>query len=396
MRLFNFRKGLLLTGNPRAGKTTLTKYLTEVLERTFPEVKFFGFITEEVREEKGRRDRIGFDLLPVGETKKELPSPLPLARKHLSGKDLPKVGSYAVLTQNLERMLSYLEGELSEKGNAVLILDEIGKMELKSSKFIPFVEMVLEKNIPFIATLGKGDHPFLQRIKNLEKVLLCQVTIENRDFLRERLLLEFLRPGLLVVLEGIDGVGKSTVHKALAERLKTFSNYVFSYEPTNGAYGKRLREALKEGNLSQEEMLSLFIKDRLEHVKSLIIPSLKEGKVVILDRYYPSTIAYQGAEGFDFKELLILNETIAPTPDLLLYFDLPVETAIERLKERENEFSIFEKKEKLIMIAKNYARLLPLFKGKKIDASQPVDKLIDEVLQNLRLFQNSCNHTLTS
>ena len=387
MRLFNFRKGLLITGNPRSGKTTLIKYLGNILEKTFPKVKFFGFITEEVRETKGKKDRIGFDLVPVGETKKIFPSSLPLARKDLSGKDLPKVGSYTVLVENLERMLSLLEHELSEKRDVVLVLDEVGKMELKSPKFIPFFEKVLERNISFIATVGKGDHPFLQRIRNLEKVLLCEVTLENRDFLRERLLLEFLRPGLLVVLEGIDGAGKTTVHQALAERLKNNPNFVFSYEPTNGAYGKKLREALKQGNLSKEEMLSLFIKDRLEHVKSLIIPSLKEGKLVILDRYYPSTIAYQGAEGFDFKELLILNETIAPTPDLVIYFDLPVDVAVKRLKERGNEFSIFEKEEKLVRIAENYEKLLPLFKVQRLDALQPVDKLIDEVLSNVDLFK---------
>ncbi|MFZ8831127.1 MAG: dTMP kinase [Thermodesulfobacteriaceae bacterium] len=387
MRLFSFRKGLLITGNPRAGKTTLIKYLEDILEKTFPEVKFFGFITEEVREAKGKRDRIGFDLVPVGETKKVLPSSLPLARKHLTEKDLPKVGSYTVLVENLERVLSILEHELSEKRDAVLILDEVGKMELKSPKFISFFEKVLERNIPFIATVGKGDHPFLQRVRNLEKVLLCEVTLENRDFLRERLLLEFLRPGILVVFEGIDGVGKTTVHKALAERLKNNPNIVFSYEPTNGAYGKKLREALKNGNFPKEERLSLFIKDRLEHVKSLIIPSLREGKLVILDRYYPSTIAYQGAEGFDFKELLTLNETIAPTPDLVIYFDLPVEVAVNRLKERGNEFSIFEKGEKLVRIAENYGKLFPLFKVHRIDALQSVDKLIEEVLTNVDLFK---------
>jgi dTMP kinase len=387
MHLFSFRKGLLITGNPRSGKTTLIKYLEDILEKTFPKVKFFGFITEEVRETKGKKDRIGFDLVPVGETKKIFPSSLPLARKHLSGKDLPKVGSYTVLVENLERMLFFLEHELSKKRDAVLILDEVGKMELKSPKFIPFFEKVLERNISFIATAGKGDHPFLQRIRNLEKVLLCEVTLENRDFLRERLLLEFIRPGLLVVLEGIDGAGKTTVHKALAERLKNNLNIVFSYEPTNGTYGKKLREALKNGNFPKEERLSLFIKDRLEHVKSLIIPSLKEGKLVILDRYYPSTIAYQGAEGFDFKELLTLNETIAPTPDLLIYFDLPVEVAIKRLKERGNEFSIFEKEEKIVRIAENYENLLPLFKVQRVNALQTVDKLIAEVLSNVDLFK---------
>ena len=106
--------------------------------------------------------------------------------------------------------------------------------------------------------------------------------------------------------------------------------------------------------------------------------------MVILDRYYPSTIAYQGAEGFDFNELLILNETIAPTPDLLLYLDLPVETALMRLKERGIAYSMFEREDKLLRIAENYQRLLPFFKTYKLDATKPIDKLIHEVLSIIR------------
>jgi len=384
MRPFTFRRGLIITGNPRTGKTTLAKYLTDALQKAFPDIKIFGFITEEVRKEQEKRERVGFNLVPVGEVKKEFPLPLPLAKKHTPSNGHPKVGSYTVFTENLEKLLSFLNFSLSkvlsEKGNILFIIDEIGKMELKSTQFILFFERLLETNIPFIATLGKGDHPFFQRIKALDNVLLCEITLENRDFLRERLLLEFIRPGSLIVLEGIDGAGKTTVHQALFERLRDDPRYVFSHEPTNGGYGKRLREALSRGDLTKEEMLSLFIKDRLEHVKSLIIPSLKAGKVVILDRYYPSTVAYQGAEGFDFKELLILNETIAPTPDLLLYFDLPVETALMRLKERGIAYSMFERKDKLLRIAENYQKLLPLFKTCKLDATKPIDKVIHEVL----------------
>ena len=92
-------------------------------------------------------------------------------------------------------------------------------------------------------------------------------------------------PGFFVVIEGIDGAGKSTQAKLLGERLTARGQkVVLSREPTMGQWGKRLRESAQTGRLSIEEEVELFLKDRREHVNELILPRLREGCVVIVDR----------------------------------------------------------------------------------------------------------------
>src|SRR5690348_11605062 len=104
-----------------------------------------------------------------------------------------------------------------------------------------------------------------------------------------------LHGGFFIVLEGIDGSGKSTQVKAIAAALRERGyEVVTTKEPTDNKWGKILRNSASTGRLSAEEELETFIKDRKEHVEILIRPSLDAGKVVITDRYYFSTAAYQG------------------------------------------------------------------------------------------------------
>ena len=106
--------------------------------------------------------------------------------------------------------------------------------------------------------------------------------------------------GLFIVLEGIDGTGKSTQTQRLATYFSALGwEVVLSREPTDGPWGKKLRESATTGRLEPEQELEYFLLDRKEHVENLILPSLKDDKVVILDRYYFSTMAYQGCRGFD-------------------------------------------------------------------------------------------------
>lgn len=154
--------------------------------------------------------------------------------------------------------------------------------------------------------------------------------------------------GKLIVFEGIDGTGKSTQVQRLAAALEAAGHEVVtSFEPTNGEYGQALRRSMVEGRLAPEAELELFHNDRRDHVETLIRPSLVAGKHVLLDRYYFSTIAYQGSRGFDPAELRRVNETFAPRPDLLLIFDLPVDTALERIGVRDGAGNAFEKRESL-------------------------------------------------
>jgi len=154
--------------------------------------------------------------------------------------------------------------------------------------------------------------------------------------------------GLFIVIEGIDGTGKSTQSKRLAEWFRSRGReVVLSREPTDGPWGKKLRESATTGRLSAEEELECFLNDRREHVQMSIKPALAEGKVVILDRYYFSTMAYQGARGFDPAEIRLRNEAFAPQPDLLLILDLSVESAHGRIGARGDTANEFEQRDTL-------------------------------------------------
>ncbi|MEI7927337.1 MAG: dTMP kinase [Verrucomicrobiales bacterium] len=153
---------------------------------------------------------------------------------------------------------------------------------------------------------------------------------------------------LFIVIEGIDGTGKSTQVRLLAEWLRRQGREVItSREPTDGPWGKMARNS---GNvrLSAEEELQLFLKDRAQHVEELIQPALDAGKVVILDRYYFSTMAYQGCRGFDPVEIRKRNEAFAPVPDLLFILDLEVDAALARIGARGDIANEFEKRENLL------------------------------------------------
>ena len=152
--------------------------------------------------------------------------------------------------------------------------------------------------------------------------------------------------GLLVVVEGIDGTGKSTVAATLAQWCgERGLACVFSKEPTSLSYGQKLRESAETGRLSLDEELELFRLDRKEHVERSIGPALEEESIVILDRYYWSNAAYQGARGVDYNAIIRENEAIAPVPDLILFMDIDVKESLARIHGRGDVPNSFEKLE---------------------------------------------------
>ncbi len=154
--------------------------------------------------------------------------------------------------------------------------------------------------------------------------------------------------GFFIVIEGIDGTGKSTQAARLADWFRDSGReVVHSHEPTDGPWGKKLRESAATGRLSPADELEYFLNDRHQHVEELIAPSLAAGKIVILDRYYFSTMAYQGARGFDPVEIRRRNEAFAPVPDLLLILDLDIDIALGRIGARGDTANEFEKRDNL-------------------------------------------------
>lgn len=165
--------------------------------------------------------------------------------------------------------------------------------------------------------------------------------------------------GKLVVFEGIDGTGKSTQVRLLKENLEARGiEIVTDYEPTRGEWGMRVRAAAASGKrLPVEEEVDCLLRDRREHVEQLITPALERGCWVLLDRYYPSMLAYQGATGIDPAELRRLNESFAPQPDAAFWLDIPVEMALERIRSRGASNDAFEQRQFLEACRSIYASL---------------------------------------
>jgi dTMP kinase len=169
-----------------------------------------------------------------------------------------------------------------------------------------------------------------------------------------------MRRGLLIVIEGIDGTGKSTQARLLGDWFASRGREVVrGREPTDGPWGRKLRESATTGRLPPAEELDCFLNDRREHVSTVILPALGEGKVVILDRYYFSTMAYQGLRGFDPAEIRRLNEEFAPVPDRLLVLDLDVDEALARIGVRDGSANEFEKRDALEACRRVFLSLEP-------------------------------------
>ena len=185
---------------------------------------------------------------------------------------------------------------------------------------------------------------------------------------------------MLIVIEGIDGTGKSTQARLLAGALRDRGHRVIqSREPTDGPYGTRLRESATSGRLSPEEELQLFHQDRREHVETLIAPALEAGEIVILDRYYFSTMAYQGVRGFDPSEIRRINEEFAPRPGLLFLLGLPVDVALERVGVRDGQANEFEQREALQLCSDIFASIKDSF-VRNIDATRSIEQMHADIL----------------
>ena len=162
------------------------------------------------------------------------------------------------------------------------------------------------------------------------------------------------KKGVLIVLEGIDGTGKTTQAKLLVKRLKAQGvPCVFSHEPGGTAGAEKLRSLLlypPRGGWGETAEVLLFLAARSEHMEHKVQPALQEGKVVVLDRFSDSTMAYQGfGRGLKPAERANLAPLLAQAaggvrPDLTIVLDLPARTAMKRVQKRKDKKTEFEKR----------------------------------------------------
>jgi len=203
--------------------------------------------------------------------------------------------------------------------------------------------------------------------------------------------------GLLIVFEGTDGTGKSTQLQLLyKDLLNRDYKVIATREPTEGKYGLEIRQLYKNRKkYSDEEELELFLADRREHVDKLITPALNRGKIVLCDRYFLSTAAYQGAIGFD-PEAILSRNSFAPDPDLVLLFQAPINIGLTRITtgrgERPNDFEQAENLRKAAAIFDSIER--PYIR--KIDATDSIESVHRLVVEHVTdLLSKSSFSTLT-
>ena len=205
-----------------------------------------------------------------------------------------------------------------------------------------------------------------------------------------------MQKGLFIVFEGPDGAGTTTHARLLEERLQREGRGVlFTAEPTEGQYGKKIREALKgapssftkasedrRGAPTPEELQQIFCVDRAEHVVTVIEPALQAGKVVVCDRYIPSTLVYGEVSGVSQALLEEWNAEF-PAPDLLFLLLPPFEAAWERVRVR-GVRDVFEQEQFQRKVYEGYKRYaLRYLKATVINTSRSEEESAGEIWGNV-------------
>lgn len=196
--------------------------------------------------------------------------------------------------------------------------------------------------------------------------------------------------GKFIVFEGIDGAGKTTQAELLAKKLREDGKkVVMTAEPTGFEGGKRLRDALS-GRIkkSECEMAVMFVADRIEHnihptegIRALV----NEGAYVICDRYYYSTLAYQG-QSTDYgwvKEMNLSCPEIS-RPDLCIYLDLTPAQSLERITKGRESVEIYENEETLTKVRNTFLSVIEDMRNEgdrieRVDAYDTVENIAERI-----------------
>lgn len=188
--------------------------------------------------------------------------------------------------------------------------------------------------------------------------------------------------GKFIVIEGLDGSGKSSQVEFLVKFLKERGkDVVLTKEPTmDSEAGKKIKQALKkEIIIDPLELQKLYVQDRKEHLENKVIPALKEGKFAVSSRYYFSTFAYGYADGLDVNLLIKLNENFL-LPDLTIIIGVLPENCIKRIENRGEPKEYFEKLEKLKKVNEFYKKIPNMFKNiVMVNGEKTIQKVFDNV-----------------
>jgi dTMP kinase len=208
----------------------------------------------------------------------------------------------------------------------------------------------------------------------------------------------YLNRGILVAIEGIDGVGKTTQSIRLVERLNALGlNAVRFFEPTNETLeAQQIRQALKHTPAEKPSgLFDLFLADRRHDVETHIMPALLEKKIVVMDRYFLSTAAYQ-SDRRQWQEILKMNREFAPEPDISFIINWPAEIAMAFIEKRDDDLTAFEHETALVKIRERYLEMAREDSGNYVVVEKIADEedVCDEILDTLLkyLYKNRFVH----
>ncbi len=195
------------------------------------------------------------------------------------------------------------------------------------------------------------------------------------------------KQGVFICIEGLDKSGKTSQSILLVEALnKQKFDAIYTTEPSNGEIGKFIRRNIlhrKERVPAVVEAL-LFAADRIDHNEREIRPMLKDGKIVISDRYIYSSLAYQGAAGLDINWIRGINKS-AVKPDIAIYLDVPIDIVAQRCKRKRSVMERPDIQEKVRDVYLRFVRegeLIPVNGNRRIgEVAKEIRTLVLKKLQ---------------
>ena len=190
---------------------------------------------------------------------------------------------------------------------------------------------------------------------------------------------------LFIVIEGLDGAGGTTQCRLLQSWLERRGHTVVSTnEPTDRPVGKFIRSVLQDphSKVGDEVLAYLFAADRQDHLDGRVKPALSRGEVVISDRYYHSSLAYQSLS-LDFDFVAQLNGAF-PAPDITIFLSLEPETSFARVQKRGLPIERFETLDRLRSISQSYNRVLDHCQKRGehllcLDATQSIEEIHEQI-----------------
>lgn len=217
-----------------------------------------------------------------------------------------------------------------------------------------------------------------------------EVNLQQEDVMLNR--------GLFITLEGPEGAGKTTILNMLVKHYQEKGiNIVKTREPGGIPIAEKIREVILNPNHTEMDARTealLYAAARRQHLVEKVVPALKEGSIILCDRFIDSSLAYQGhARGIDMNEIWSINQFAIDgvMPQLTLYFDIDPKLGLERINSTDNREVNrldLEKLEFHLLVQEGYYEILEKYPDriKKVDASQTTEQVFDQAKNLINEF----------